>query len=143
DGVVAVTGHDNGDVLLWGIRWERPQPPRDDLEQPWGGGRAGAGGAGVVARRGWGSDGSPEGKEEAATGAATAAAAAAAAKPQQLCLLRVLNGAHQRPISFLRVCSSGRELLAGDSRGEISRWQCIRLDQLPSVELQQLVSTQL
>lgn len=58
---------------------------------------------------------------------------------RQLKLLRVLSGAHQRPITFVRVCEGGRELLVGDSRGEISRWQCIRLDQLTTEELNQLV----
>lgn len=54
-------------------------------------------------------------------------------------LERVLSGAHQKRITFVRVCEGGREMLAGDSSGEISRWQCIRLDQLSSEELNQLV----
>lgn len=58
---------------------------------------------------------------------------------RQLKLLRVLSGAHQKPITFVRVCEGGRELLVGDGKGEISRWQCIRLDQMSTEELNQLV----
>lgn len=107
--MVAATGHDNGDVLLWGIQWN-PPPAR-------GGG----------SRSGDRSDRFPSSEGNRS------------GQVRQLKLLRVLSGAHQRPITFVRVCEGGRELLVGDIRGEISRWQCIRLDQMSTEELNQLV----
>ena len=57
-------------------------------------------------------------------------------------LLRVLSNAHKRPISFLRICGQTgrgqRELLAGDEKGLVSRWQCIRLIDLNQEEISQL-----
>ncbi|CAM9548343.1 unnamed protein product [Ectocarpus sp. 4 AP-2014] len=118
DGVVAATGHDNGDVLLWAIEWgdggkdSRGTKPTRRLDATHGETRDTRAGAG-------------------------AGAGAGGVRP--LKLQRVLSGAHQKRITFVRVCSGGREMLAGDSSGEISRWQCIRLDQLSSAELNQLV----
>lgn len=112
---MAATGHDNGDVLLWAIDW----------------GDGGRDSRGTKSTRRLG----------AAHGDTrdTRAAAAGAAGVRPLKLQRVLSGAHQKRITFVRVCSGGREILVGDSSGEISRWQCIRLDQLSSAELNQLV----
>lgn len=121
--MVAATGHDNGDVLLWSIEWgsgglasqQRAEPTRHL-------GNARAGDGGGIGSTGMG--GSSSGGVDV----------------RVLKLERVLSGAHQKRITFVRVCKGGREMLVGDSSGEISRWQCIRLDQLSSEELNQLVA---
>lgn len=120
---MAATGHDNGDVLLWSIEWgggglasQRAEPTRHLAA----GGGAGGGIGGSIDAGGGGGTGE-------------------SFDVRVLKLERVLSGAHQNRITFIRVCEGGREMLVGDSLGEISRWQCIRLDQLSSEELNQLV----
>lgn len=127
---MAATGHDNGDVLLWSIDWGgglvshrgSAEPTRrlvGAIHHREARASGGAGGGGGV-RRSVGGGGGP-------------------VDVRPLKLERVLSGAHQKRITFVRVCEGGREMLVGDSSGEISRWQCIRLDQLSSEELNQLV----
>lgn len=124
---MAATGHDNGDVLLWSIEWgsglasQRTEPARH---------------LGGNARTGGGTGG---GTAHGTGGIGTAGGGGDGVDVRVLKLERVLSGAHQKRITFIRVCEGGREMLIGDSSGEISRWQCIRLDQLSSEELNQLV----
>lgn len=112
---MAATGHDNGDVLLWAIAW-------------------GDGGRDARGTKPIRLDAAHRDTRETRAGTG---AGARGVRP--LKLQRVLSGAHQKRITFVRVCEGGREMLVGDSSGEISRWQCIRLDQLSSAELNQLV----
>lgn len=129
--MVAATGHDNGDVLLWGIQWEEPLSGGDGSTRRLGANdRSSSGGAGV---RGKGSSSPVTGVVSMGGGAGDGVGV------RPLKLLRVLSGAHQKRVTFVRVCEGGRELLVGDAHGDISRWQCIRLDQLSSEELNQLV----
>lgn len=120
DGVVAVTGHDNGDVSLWGIQWSGPSPPRSSPVRSLGAGSRDSVGGGMKpiefpGRVGWSGSQRP------------------------LRLLRVLSGAHEKRVTFVRVCDGAREMLVGDAGGNISRWQCVRLDLLRSEELNRLV----
>ena len=116
-----MTGHDNGDVSLWCIQWSGSSPQRSSPSHRLGneGDGDGAGEhAGPIrspGRVGWGGSVRP------------------------LRLLRVLSGAHQKRVTFVRVCDGGREMLVGDVSGNISRWQCIRLDLLRSEDLNKLV----
>lgn len=115
--MVAVTGHDNGDVLLWSIDWSGGPVSRRSSSEP--------------IRHRLGTHG------ESGTGGGGHGDGTVTIRP--LKLERVLSGAHHKRITFVRVCEGGREMLVGDSSGEMSRWQCIRLDQLSSEELNQLV----
>ncbi|KAG5181492.1 BEACH domain-containing protein [Tribonema minus] len=117
EGVVAVTGHDNGDVSLWGIQWSGA-----------GGGGSGGGGSG-------GSSGSGAGCEE--TGSIMARTSI---PPRDLVCRRVLNGAHTRAVTCVRVCDDQRELLVGDAKGVVSRWQCLRLADMSQGELRELMA---
>lgn len=154
DGVVAATGHENGDVLLWGIQWNEPLSYERGAPSP--GGRRGSGGAGSSpgGRRvsggfspGGGRAGGDMGSISPGQGrwsggggsGGSSSGSSSSSNVRKLKLLRVLNGAHKRRVTFVRVCAGGREMLVGDAAGEISRWQCIRLDQLTNEELNQLV----
>jgi WD40 repeat protein len=90
DGIVAVTGHDNGDISLWGINWTNTANKGENVKD-------------LVCRR-------------------------------------VLNGAHNKPISCIRISDDQRELLIGDYKGVVSRWQCLRLGDLSQAELSDLTS---
>lgn len=119
--MVAATGHENGDALLWGIQWNGVDSERSEsIRRP---------GSGEIHTRSAGGRGGGGGGSSVGVGADV----------RPLKLLRVLSGPHQKRITFVRVCEGGREMLVGDCLGGISRWQCIRLDQLSSEELNQLV----
>ncbi|CAM9964054.1 unnamed protein product, partial [Phaeothamnion confervicola] len=165
DGVVAVTGHDNGDIVLWGIRWaggpggggavvRRSAGGRSEADVPAGARPGGPGGGGVGGGiaggsgggawgggggQGGGGGGGADGSSEPDQSGGLLAGRYSPTRP--LALLRVLSGAHTRPITCVRVCGGQHELLVGDSRGQISRWQCIRLDQLSGEDLNNLLST--
>lgn len=144
DGVVAATGHDNGDVSLWSIAWDTttsPSTPRAGTHRtPMAAGRSDAMTPGSTrGRRGDRSSPSNRGRSSGGRGGSGSGRVGAGTRVRQLRLRRVLSRAHQRPITLVRVCEGGRELLVGDSRGEMSRWQCIRLDQLSAEELNQLM----
>jgi Beige/BEACH domain/PH domain associated with Beige/BEACH/WD domain, G-beta repeat len=148
DGVVAVTGHDNGDVSLWGIRWT--QPAVDTSKLLYEHYRAGRGGTGTAA----GTTASPH-ASGASSGDYSSVSSSFGSSRQQyhqqqqqqqsqqvrdLVCMRVLNGAHSRAVTCLRVCSNQRELLVGDAKGIVSRWQCLKLGDMPQSELNELVS---
>ena len=138
DGVVAATGHDNGDVLLWSIDWS--SGGRLSSSHRGGGGGGGGGASSEPIRHQPGMmmvHGEASGVGGGRGGGGGGDGTALSVRP--LRLERVLSGAHQKRITFVRVCEGGREMLVGDSSGEMSRWQCIRLDQLSSEELNQLV----
>ncbi|CAN0388200.1 unnamed protein product, partial [Hapterophycus canaliculatus] len=130
DGVVAATGHDNGDVLLWSIEWDS-------------GGGGGGGDRGHPLSQQRAGEQQPIRRVGSTVSHRDTRAAGGdggglnVVRP--LKLERVLSGAHQKRITFVRVCEGGREMLVGDASGAISRWQCIRLDQLSSDELNGLV----
>jgi len=83
EGIVAVTGHNNGDLSLWGIDWENSS---------------------------------------------------------KLVCRRVLNGIQNKPITCVRVSGDQRNVIAGDSNGKVTRWQCLRLGDLSSAELLDLTT---
>jgi WD domain, G-beta repeat len=147
DGVVAVTGHDNGDVSLWGIRWTQPAVDTSKLlYEHYRAGRGGIGTAGGVSP-------SPHASGASSGDYSSVSSSFGGSRQQQyqqqqqqqqqvrdLVCMRVLNGAHSRAVTCLRVCSNQRELLVGDAKGIVSRWQCLKLGDMPQSELNELVS---
>jgi WD40 repeat protein len=129
DGVAAVTGHANGDVSLWGIAWGGK-----------GKDAAARRNSSTLERQSSFDDGNADPRED--EDVLGGLLASRHSQPRGLTLLRVLSNAHSRSITCLRVCGSTpgsqRELLAGDEKGVVSRWQTIRLVDLTSDELGQL-----
>ena len=114
NGVVAITGHDNGKVCLWSL-----QPLSSDSD----GGRRNDEGV---------SSGGTSGGISTATGGL-------APLGRQLKVMQILQqGAHVTPVTALRVGKEQRDIVIGDASGRLSRWSSVKLDQLTEKELTEL-----
>jgi len=112
NGVVAISGHDNGKVCLWSL-----QPLSNE-------------GDGV--RRS-----SDEGL--GGTNSVTSATGGLAPLGRQLKVMQILQqGAHVTPVTALRVGKDQRDIVIGDASGRLSRWSSVKLDQLTEKELTEL-----
>ena len=146
NGVVAVTGHDNGKLCLWGLQnLSDDRPDRSVID--------GEATAAVVAVAGGGSRGEGQGvrgdrvgdstghgsncgEEEADVGSNTGTT-----QGRQLRVMQILQGVHTASITAVRVGREQRDLAVGDAMGRCSRWASVRLDQLPEKEIMQLALT--
>ena len=146
NGVVAVTGHDNGKLCLWGLQnLSDDEPGRSVAEgeaaaaagaaggRGGGGGGAGGGGRGIGDNAG---DGSNGGEGEVDVGSNTGTT-----QGRQLRVMQILQGVHTAAITAVRVGREQRDLAVGDAMGRCSKWTSVRLDQLPEKEIMQLAFT--
>ncbi len=128
DGVSVIVGHESGDVTMWGIQWSRSRT-------------IGAIGK-MLKRTSLGSSNSshhvtPEEANSTDIMSSTidmdvmgGLLASHLSPPRELTLRRVLHSAHSTPITCVRTIGE-RGLLVGDTKGIVSKWQSIRLSDIP------------
>ncbi|GAB5029584.1 wd repeat and fyve domain-containing protein 3 [Nannochloropsis oceanica] len=147
NGVVAVTGHDNGKLCLWGLQnLSDDMPGRSVIDGEVtaavvamaGEGSPGGGGEGGRRDRVCKSSGdeSNSGEEEVDVGSNTGTT-----QGRQLRVMQILQGVHTASITAIRVGRDQRDLAVGDAMGRCSRWASVRLDQLPEKEIMELALT--
>ncbi len=127
DGVVAITGHDNGKICLWGLQSLPPgsasrQQQQQQQKQPQ------CNATEVEA------DADAEGDGEAGMGSNTGMM-----QGRQLKVMQILQGVHTAAITTVRVGREQRDLAVGDATGRLSKWASVRLDQLSERELLEMV----
>lgn len=114
NGVVAITGHDNGKVCLWSM-----QALSSDIDSS--------------IRR------STDEALGTSIGGTISALIGQAPLGRQLKVMQILQqGVHVTPITAIRVGRDQRDIVVGDASGRLSRWSSVRLDSLTEKELAEL-----
>lgn len=136
DGVVSITGHDNGKVCLWGLQHLSTETTANstlhsssnsniNLSTNGGGGEAAGDGASSTGQEG--------GEEEARGGEGSNSGTI---QGRQIKLMQILAGPHHgSTITSLRVGREQRDLAVGDASGRLSRWTSLRLEEVSKDEL--------
>ena len=135
NGVVAVTGHDNGKLCLWGLHHLSDDEAGQRLDR-------GASAAGAREERAWRGGKCMDGDDLAGPGAEVDLGSnTGTTQGRQLKVMQILQGIHTAAITAIRVGKDQRGVTAGDATGKCSRWTSMRLDQMPERELVQLTAT--
>jgi len=135
NGVVAVTGHDNGKLCLWGLHHLSDDEAGQRLDR-------GASAAGAREERAWRGGKCMDGDDLAGAGAEVDLGSnTGTTQGRQLKVMQILQGIHTAAITAIRVGKDQRGVTAGDAAGKCSRWTSMRLDQMPERELVQLTAT--
>ncbi len=133
DGAAILVGHENGDVTVWGIQWSRSTP---------------IGPMKIAVRRCSGQGGLliEDGKTTDEWIMSTIDSdvkggllASHLSPPHEMTLRRVLHSAHSTPITCVRTVGN-QGILIGDSKGVVSRWMSIRLNEIPVDEALELIA---
>ncbi len=135
DGASVIVGHENGDVTMWGIQWSRSRT---------------LGAIGIFLKRtSFGNSNSSlhlAAEEVNSTDIISPTIdmdvkggllASHLSPSREMILRRVLHSAHSTPITCVRTVGK-RGLLVGDTKGIISKWQSIRLNDIPVDEANEL-----
>ncbi len=132
DGASVIVGHENGDVTVWGIQWTRSKTigSRESIMRKCSRSRMNSS------------------IEEANTTDIISSIdmdvkggllASHLSPPHEMTLCRVLHSAHSTPITCVRTVGN-QGLLVGDSKGVVSKWLSIRLNDIPVVEVLELIN---
>jgi hypothetical protein len=119
NGVVCVSGHDNGKVCLWGLQSLSSDGPSRAAEGP----------ASSQSQQ-QEQQQQQEGEKGRNTGTI---------QGRQLKVMQVLQGVHQAAITAVRVGREQRDMAVGDAVGRLSRWSSVRIETLSERELAELM----
>ncbi len=134
NGVVAVTGHDNGKLCLWALQDLAGGDDPATVVVGTGGEVVEAASADTSSGGGGRSSSDSDGEKDVGSNTGTT-------KGRQLKVMQILQGVHTAAVTAVRVGREQRDLAVGDAMGRCSKWTSVRLDQLPERELLQLAAS--
>lgn len=124
DGVVSITGHDNGKVCLWG------------LQNLSGDGTSASSNSSSSNNNNNSSSNTNNSSIDCAEARGGEGSNTGTIQGRQIKLLQILSGGvHTSTITSIRVGREQRDLAIGDATGKISRWVSLRLEEVSKEEL--------